>query len=160
MDAIPVWLQLVLAVAATCSTFIAAIAAWRGPISASKMVIKNQERQLRDHQKMIVLSNLMQHRYDYSHDNFAGSLNLIDIVFYDSRPVREAWVKFHAAVNDQRLQTPEGAKLRADKLIDLIDAIADDMNMDGALSSSDFNRTYYPDSAIQKFASRMASQTS
>lgn len=96
---------LIAAVFSAIATFLAAWATWRAPLAAAKLaetLRRNAERdQERQKSKLQLFTILMQERGAIYSEHGVRALNLIDIVFNDSRPVREAWAELFHAFNPQ-----------------------------------------------------------
>src|SRR5712671_3170160 len=111
-----------IAVFSGIATGLAAIATWRAPIAAARLaeaLRRDGERHNeRQRQKLHVFASLMQERAQIHSENGVRALNLIDVVFNESREVREAWselfLAFHMKpllehVIDERLRKLLGA---------------------------------------------------
>lgn len=91
-----------------------AIAAWRGPISAARMAeslrsaseVANDQRRF----KLNVFASVMQERAELYSNEGVRSLNSIDIAFYDSPKVREAWSELYQAFPAERVQSNPRAR--------------------------------------------------
>jgi hypothetical protein len=86
------------------------------------------------------------------------ALNVIDILFHDVKPVRDAWADLFAAYNDQRLSTNEGGRIREDKLNILLRAMAAHLGYARQFSMADFERVYNPD-VLARFYMNQVAQT-
>jgi hypothetical protein len=84
------------------------------------------------------------------------ALNVIDILFHDVKPVRDAWAELYAAYNDKRLFTNEGGRIRQDKLNDLLRAIATHLGYAQQFSTADFERVYNPDVLARIYLNQIA----
>src|SRR5579863_5266156 len=115
-------LTLLTAVFSAIATGLAAVATWRAPTSAAKLaesLRREAERHNeRQRQKLGVFTSLMQERARVYSDSGVRALNLIDVVFNESREVREAWSELFLAfhmnpliehVIDERLRKLLGA---------------------------------------------------
>jgi hypothetical protein len=72
------------------------------------------------------------------------AFNSIDTVFRDVRPVRDAWADLFSAYCDFRLATPEGARIRQDKLTLLLQTMAYHLGYERHFTKADFERVYRP----------------
>lgn len=86
------------------------------------------------------------------------ALNVIDILFHDVKPVRDAWADLFAAYNDARLATNEGGRIRQDKLKVLLRAMAAHLGYARQFSTADFERVYNPD-VLARFYLNQVAQT-
>jgi hypothetical protein len=133
------------AIFSAIATLFAAIATWRGPRSAAalaealraKSEVSNEKRRM----KLFVFTTLMQERAAYYSSEAVKAFNLIDVVFNESRKVRNAWSEFHAAM-DSTNRIPEHAQQERFRI--LLSTMADDIGLTDQLRSDDLNRTYYP----------------
>lgn len=83
----------------------------------------------------------MEQRAWYYADQAVRAFNLIDIVFIDSRPVRDAWAEFFASLDESK-GIPEHEKNK--RFRQLLLTMAKDLNLDDGLRLDDFERIYYP----------------
>ena len=88
-------LTLLIAIFSAIATGLAAFATWRAPTAAAKLA-ESLRRDAERHdelqrQKLGLFASLMQERAQIYSDNGVRALNLIDVVFNESRDVREAW---------------------------------------------------------------------
>lgn len=74
------------------------------------------------------------------------ALNVIDILFYGDKAVRDAWADCFSSFQDQRLSnTPEGGTISQDKIDTLLREMAKTLRYDEKLSRDDFARVYNPE---------------
>jgi hypothetical protein len=89
--------SLAAAIFSAIATGLAAFATWRAPTAAARLaetLRRDSERaQERQKNKLHVFAMLMQERAAIYSENAVRALNLIDVVFVDSRKVREAWAE-------------------------------------------------------------------
>jgi hypothetical protein len=137
------------AIFSAIATALAAIATWRAPIQATKLaeaLRRDTERHTERHKrKYEILTALMQERARI--ENAVQALNLIDIVFNDSREVREAWAELLLAF-DPKLSIPKYAT--DERLRKLLAAIAKDIGLTDELRNDDLGRVYYPNVQAQE----------
>jgi len=145
-DKIALWAAIFSAVA----TAFAAFAAWRAPLSAATLaesLRRDAERYDElQRRKMEVLTVLMQERARINSDECVRALNSIDIVFADSREVREAWAELLLAFNLQ----PLVMHVLEERLRRLLAAIAKEVGIADQLRIDDLGRVYYPTSQQQE----------
>ena len=79
------------------ATGLAAWATWRAPRAAAKLAeeLRRQGDRNQEHQKnkLHVFAMLLQERAAIYSENGVRALNLVDVVFNDSREVRDAWAE-------------------------------------------------------------------
>lgn len=130
------------------ATGFAAIATWYAPRAAAKLaesLRRDAERHAeRQKLKFNVFVTLMQERSQIYSDSGVRALNLIDVVFNESRPVREAWSELFGAFNIKPIQQ----HVIDERLRRLLSAIADDIGLADQLRNDDLGRVYVP--AIQQ----------
>jgi len=137
-------IALLAAIFSALATAFAAFAAWRAPTTAAKLAEslrrdaeRHDERQRR---KLSVFSTLMQERAQIHSENGVQALNLIDIVFNESREVREAWSDLFLAFQ----MRPVVQHVIDERLRKLLGAIAKDIGLADELRSDDLGRVYFP----------------
>ena len=94
-------IALLAAVFSAIATALAAFAAWSAPRAAAQLaesLRRDAERQNeRQRLKLKVFSTLMQERAQIHSDEGVRALNLIDVVFNETREVRESWSELFLA---------------------------------------------------------------
>jgi hypothetical protein len=137
-------IALLTAVFSAIATALAALATWRAPMSAAKLAERlrrdGEQGAERQKQKMWVFSMLMQERAQIHSDNGVRALNLIDVVFNDSREVRDAWSDLYGAFE----MRPLVQHLIDERLRKLLSAIAKDIGLSDELRNDDLGRVYFP----------------
>jgi AcrR family transcriptional regulator len=93
-----------------------------------------------------ILTVLMQERARINSEDGVRALNSIDIVFADSREVREAWAELLLAFNMQ----PLVMHVVEERLRRLLAAVAKDVGIADQLRIDDLGRVYYPTSHQQE----------
>jgi hypothetical protein len=135
---------LLISIFSAIATALAAFAAWRAPMSAAKLAEKlrrdGEQGAERQKQKMYVFSLLMQERAEIYSDNGVRALNLIDIVFNESREVRNAWSELYGAFE----MRPLVQHLIDERLRRLLSAMAQDIGLSDQLRNDDLGRVYFP----------------
>jgi len=91
--------------------------------------------------KLSVFGQLMEQRAAWYSERAVQAFNLIDIIFIESRAVRDAWAEFFASL-DENKGIPEHEKNRRFRALLL--TMAKDLNLDDGLRLDDFERVYYP----------------
>jgi hypothetical protein len=129
----------------------AAIATWRGPISAAHLAEKLRQQTEAEGErrrlKLFVFSTIMQERAFIASTESVKALNLIDVVFRESTEVREAWAELFLSF-DLKHNVPEHAK--EERLRKLLRAMAVDIGIADGLRLDDFGRVYYPNAIAQE----------
>lgn len=143
-------LTLLIAIFSAIATGLAAIATWRAPTAAAKLaesLRRDAERHdERQRQKLSVFASLMQERAQIYSDNGVRALNLIDVVFNESRDVREAWSELFLAFH----MSPLVQHVIDERLRKLLSAIAKDIGLSDELRNDDLGRVYYPNVKAQE----------
>jgi hypothetical protein len=142
--------SVIAAVFSAIATALAAFATWKGPIHAAKLAedlrrkaaAEDERRKLR----LQVFTTLMAHRAIIYDAEAVKNFNLIDVVFHDSRDVRDAWAKFFASLDGVK-KIPRHVQ---DELLHrLLNAMAADLGLSGSLVPDDLSRVYYPDALAE-----------
>jgi hypothetical protein len=139
------YLQIFLAVLSTVTTGFAAYAAWKAPRSAASLAEQlreagdkaNEKRRLKLH----IFATLMQERAAFYSLEAVRAFNLIDVVYYDCRKVRDCWAEFlESLAKDAAMPV----HVQSERFRKLLEAMAEDLNLASQLRPDDFARTYYP----------------
>jgi hypothetical protein len=137
-------LTLLTAIFSALATGFAAYATWMAPRAAAKLaetLRRDAERQNeRQKHKLHVFAMLMQERAQIHSENGVRALNLIDVVFNDSREVREAWSELFLAFH----MKPLLQHVIDERLRRLLSAIARDIGLADQLRNDDLGRVYFP----------------
>lgn len=137
-------LTLLIAIFSAIATAFAAFATWSAPRAAAKLaesLRRDAERHDQRHrQKLALFAALMQERADISSENGVRALNLIDIVFNESRQVREAWSELFLAFHIK----PYQQHVVDERLRKLLGVIAKDIGLADELRTDDLGRVYIP----------------
>ena len=132
------------AVASAIATAFAAFATWHAPRSAAKLaetLRRGAERSdQRQRYKLHLFATLMQERAAIYTENAVRVLNTIDVVFHDSRPVREAWAELFLVFS----MNPIPPHVLDERLRKLLIAMAQDIGLGDELRVDDIGRVYYP----------------
>jgi hypothetical protein len=143
-------LTLLTAIFSAIATGLAAYATWRAPTAAARLAeALRREADLQDQrqrQKLSVFATLMQERAQIYSESSVRALNLIDVVFNDSREVREAWSELYLAF----YMTPIPEHVLDERLRKLLGAIAKNIGLADELRNDDLGRVYYPKVQQQK----------
>lgn len=137
-------LTLLTAIFSAIATAFAAFASWTAPRSAATLAEalrrdaeRHDERQKR---KLEVFAMLMQERAQIYSENGIRALNLIDVVFNETREVREAWSELFLAFQ----MKPLLQHVVDERLRKLLGAIAKDIGLADELRNDDLGRVYFP----------------
>ncbi|GGF42724.1 DUF6680 family protein [Mameliella alba] len=145
--------DLLAAIAAALSAFAtiaAAYAAWRVPKSAAILseTLRREAEQDSEQKrlKLFVFTTIMQERASVFSAESVRALNLIDVVFNDSEPVREAWAELYNAFNARNASPfDHDSKLRA-----LLKVMSEDIGLGSKLKTDDLGRVYFPNSLAEE----------
>lgn len=127
------------------ATAASAYAAFKGPAIAAEIA----ERMRRDGEhasekrrmKLHVFATLMEQRATYYSQDAVRAFNLIDIVYIDSRAVRDAWAELFASFESSK-NIPDHEKSKRFRV--LLSTMAKDINLGDGLRLDDFERIYFP----------------
>src|ERR1700691_1220977 len=135
---------LLIAIFSAIATGFAAYATWAAPRAAAKLaesLRRDAERHSeRQRHKLHVFASLMQERAQIHSDNGVRALNLIDVVFNESREVREAWSELFLAFHMKTVVQ----HVIDERLRKLLGAIAKDIGLSDELRTDDLGRVYFP----------------
>jgi len=112
------------------------VALWAGGIL--------QTRAGRRQEKLQMLGLLLSARHTPYTAEAVKPLNMIDAVFGNDMEVREAWSRYYAALSDPRNNNLAGYAQWDEKKRELILAIARNVGLGKAITTSDVLRTYQP----------------
>jgi hypothetical protein len=128
----------------------AAIATWRGPLTAAKLSerlrkaseVESERRRFR----LNVFATIMQERAQiYSMDG-VRALNSIDVAFSDASAVREAWAELYQALNTQ----PMPDHVVDERIRKLLREMSVELGISESLRLDDFGRIYYPKALVEE----------
>jgi hypothetical protein len=143
------YLTLTTAIFSGIATGLAALAAWQAPRAAAKLAEalrwESEQIQERTKNKLHVFAMLMQERAAIYTENAVRALNLIDVVFYDAREVREAWSELYLTFS----LNPMPGHLLEERLRKLLAAMAKDIGVGDGLRTDDCGRVYSPNALVQ-----------
>ncbi len=138
------------AVASAVATGFAAYASWRGPRAAAEMAEQlrrdAETYNERKRQRFWVFATLMQERSAIHTESAVRALNMIDAVFHDVRPVREAWAELYLKFSHPNMQTLG----YGDELRKLLTAMANDIGLANEFGHADAARIYIPNALAQE----------
>jgi hypothetical protein len=97
--------------------------------------------------KLAVLTTLMQERASVGSAEAVRALNSIDIIFKDSKPVRDAWANLYQSFDPQKAMPPH---VHEERLRALLQAIAQDVGLGDGLTPDDFQRVYSPKGLVEQ----------
>jgi hypothetical protein len=143
--------SVIAAIFSAIATALAAYAAWIGPVHAAKLAeelrrktsVEEEKRRL----KLDVFTSLMMHRKVFWVEAAVRHLNLIDVVFHDSRTVRDAWANLFVTL-ERNTNIPQQMQneIQNEKFFKLLDEMAADLGLSKSLLPDDLRRVYYPKS--------------
>jgi hypothetical protein len=127
----------------------AALAAWRIPTATARLAEElrrgGARAQEREKAKLSLFTTLMQERAAIHSENSVRALNLIDVVFNESREVREAWAQLLQAFSTPNIP----AHVIDERLRNLLAVMARDIGLTDQLRPDDLGRVYVPN-ALQE----------
>ena len=137
-------IQAAAAVATFAAACVAAYVTWKAPERAARLAeelrARNEKAQGRREEKVRLFYILMNHRgRNISDVEPVNALNMINVVFHDSRHVREAYQEFLKFASGR-----EFADQRFDAYLEILIQIAKDLGLSATVSRSDIDRGYYP----------------
>lgn len=122
-------------------TIIALIAV---PISAVVIGQYLQDRSKKREEKMNIFKLLMTARIYSWTESGVQALNLIDVIFSDSKAVRAAWKEYRASLNVTSVEL-FNAKDSSTKHHKLLEAISDDLGYKGKITWETIQNPYVPE---------------
>lgn len=129
----------------------AAVATWRGPISAAQMAEKLRRSAEVDADrrrfKLNVFAQIMQERAEIYSADAVRALNSIDVAFSDTALVREAWSELYQALNSNPLVPPH---ILDERIRKLLREMATSLGIGDLLRLDDFGRVYYPNALVEE----------
>jgi hypothetical protein len=129
---------------------VAAVGTFLAPLFALRVSARLEQRGERQRPQFGVFQTLMQWRATPFVVDPVRAFNSIGIVFFDARAVRDARSDLFSTYNDERLRTPEGGRIRQDKLITLLQAMARHLGYASHFMKADFERFYNPEALGQQ----------
>lgn len=140
--------------AAAIATFLAAcVAVWatfRAPRLAAEFAeslrAMSQKREEERRLKLWIFSMLMQHRRSIAHNDAVSALNLIDVVYRDSKDVRDAWRSFLKATDER----PSSAEKIVERYHAILGKMAGSLGLGDTIAIDDIHASYYPDALGQQ----------
>lgn len=137
------------------ATALAAYATWMGPRSAAKLAerLRRESEAVYEQRrlKLFVFTTLMQDRAMFTSADAVRALNLIDVVFKDATPVREAWAELFLTF-DTKNNIP--THVQEERFRHLLRSMAADIGLGDGLRLDDFGRIYYPNALAEEEAVR------
>ena len=145
------WVQLAIAGFSALAAGFAALATWRAPLSAAKFAEELRQSSERDNERrrlrLHVFASLMQERASLASIDGVRALNLIDVVFHDCRPVRDAWAELFLSFDATKMIPPHVQDERTRKLLA---AMAVNLGLGHELRSDDLGRVYFPNALAEE----------
>lgn len=151
----PEWIAAGAAIWAAFATTWVVIVTRKAPVDAAKLAASLQDVSERRRQKLFVFATVMQNRHSLAELECVKALNLIDTVFHDAQPVRDAWAGLYAALNDLRNFPPTGPTPVIDeRKVALLAAMARELGLIDDFRPDDFSRVYLPNSILSEMQVR------
>jgi hypothetical protein len=95
-------------------------------------------------QKRYIFASLMSTRHQVISDEIVRALNMIDVVFYDKKKIRELWHEYYDMLHNEGLNNPLGWEQRNTKKLELITEMAKEVGFSKEITHIDVNRVYSP----------------
>ncbi len=114
------------------------------PVIAVGVTLWYQSRKERRDAKRWIVQTLMATRHSPITDETVRALNLVDIVFHDSRTVRGLWHEYFDMLGNQGLNNPQGWSARQKKNLEMLTEMARALGYGAAVTHLDVDRVYYP----------------
>jgi hypothetical protein len=122
----------------------AAVATWRAPISAAKIAehLRRQgDNELESRRfRLNIFATVMQGRAEIWSEDTVRALNSVDVAFYNSVDVREAWAELYQALNTE----PIPMVVVDERTRKLLREMAKNLGLADSLRLDDFGRVYFP----------------
>ena len=129
----------------------AAVATWRGPMSAARMaetLRRNAEAAADSRRfKLNIFAQLMQERSEIYSPEAVRALNSIDVAFSDIGSVREAWSELYQSLNSQPIAP---AHVIDERIRKLLREMANSLGIGDTLRMDDFGRVYLPNALLEE----------
>ncbi|MEG3170123.1 DUF6680 family protein [Sphingomonas sp. LB3N6] len=127
----------------------AAVAAWRGPLTAAKMsdaLRVNSDKSANSRQiRLNVFATIMQGRAEIYSEDTVRALNFIDVAFSDDTKVRECWSELFQALSPVAPDHVIDERLRR-----LLKAMSLNLGLSDSLRQDDFGRVYFPTALLEE----------
>jgi hypothetical protein len=143
------WAQAVAGIGTFGAAMVAVWATFRAPKSAAAFAedLRAQSTQVEEARrlKLWVFATLMQYRGQLLNSQNVGALNSIDVVFRESREVRDAWRHFMAEANNSSFSSDR----LNERYAAIIEKMARAMGLDAEITVKDIETAYYPKALSQ-----------
>jgi len=134
------------------------VAVLLSPLVAVIVGQRLQTMKARRDEKRFILATCLAHRAAWAmSEDSVRALNLIDIVFSESKAVRDHWKQLKEATLGN-VTDPSVAKFIEDKYTALLDEMARDLKL-GKLSQLDLNSPYLPQGVVAQRTSQQEAQS-
>jgi hypothetical protein len=122
----------------------AAVATWRAPVSAARIAehLRRQGDNVLESRRfrLNIFATVMQGRAEIWSEDTVRALNSVDVAFYDSADVREAWAELYQALNTEPIPMP----IVDERTRKLLREMAKNLGLAESLRLDDFGRVYFP----------------
>ncbi|MBI5582627.1 MAG: hypothetical protein HY892_02270 [Deltaproteobacteria bacterium] len=122
---------------------ISIVAIFLSPVIAVLVTLFWGKRTAAINEKRKVFSILMANRHNVAIEAQAQAFNMIDVVFYRDKKIRQLWHELFDLYNNEGLDNPLGWEVRKKKLIELLTEMAKVLNY-GTITHLDVDRIYNP----------------
>lgn len=138
------WLGAIAAMLTMLAAGAALVVAWRAPKMAAQFAenlrTANEAANERVKMRLLIFTALMKCRSQLLHQDALAALNMIEVAFPDSQPVRAARKSFIAAT----LEEPSQPVKIIERYHSLIDKVATEVGFGTTVGPSDIQSGYYP----------------
>lgn len=121
------------------------VAVLLSPIIAVVVTLWYQSRKEKRDTKRWLFGTLIATRHSPLTEESVRALNMIDVVFFNSQPVRKLWREYFDMLNNGGLNNPVGWAARSKKNLELITEMAKVLGYGKEISHLDVDRVYYPE---------------
>lgn len=139
---------------AAVATFLAALAAVWATFRAPKLAAEfaenlraaSQKQEEERRLKLWIFTTLMQYRRSIISHDAVSALNLIDVVYRDSKEVRDAWRSFLKATDEK----PTSSEKIVERYHMILEKMAGALGLSDSIAISDIHASYYPEGLGQQ----------
>lgn len=120
------------------------VAVLLSPVIAVVVTLWYQSRKEKRDTKRWLFSTLIATRHSPLTEESVRALNMIDVVFFDSPPVRKLWREYFDMLCNEGFNNAVGVGARSKKNLELITEMAKALGYGKEISHLDVDRVYYP----------------
>lgn len=120
------------------------------PVVAVLVSMYIQDKKEEKRAKRNILEIMISTRHNQVNEQTVRVMNMIDIIFADDKDVRRLWVEYFLMLNNEGLNNENGNKLRKDKNMELIHAMANAVGIGAKINLLDLSRIYCPQGLVNQ----------